>query len=99
MMTLVKERSSPLSSWYTMLTKALLAAGFPTGAPWIRSFRVFTRRLLVFSANTKLMASIRLDFPKTTMKTLVCKIFTAIIRKYSIYVNKALGTMYNPIVS
>lgn len=66
MMTLVKERSSPLSSWYTILTKALLAAGFPTGAPWIRSFKVFTRRLLVFSANTKLMASIRLDFPATT---------------------------------
>lgn len=63
MMILVKVRSSPLSSWYTMLTKALLAAGFPTGAPWIRSFRVFTRRLLVFSASTKLMASMRLDLP------------------------------------
>lgn len=63
MMILVKVRSSPLSSWYTMLTNALLAAGFPTGAPWIRSFRVFTRRLLVFSASTKLMASMRLDLP------------------------------------
>lgn len=65
MMTLVKASSSPLSCWYTILTKALLAAGFPTGAPWIKSFRVFTRRLLVLSANTKLMASIRLDFPRT----------------------------------
>lgn len=66
MMMRLKVRSSPLSSRYTMLTKALLAAGFPTGAPWIRSFRVFTLRLLVFSASTKLIASIRLDFPTGT---------------------------------
>lgn len=72
MMTLVKASSSPLSCWYTILTKALLAAGFPTGAPWIKSFRVFTRRLLVLSANTKLMASIRLDFPRTFRVTKRC---------------------------
>lgn len=64
MITLVNVRSLSLSSQYTILTQARLAAGFPTGAPWIRSFSVLTRRLLVFSARTKLMASIRLDFPK-----------------------------------
>lgn len=64
MMTLVKARSSPLFSWYTMLTKARFAAGFPTGAPWMRSFSVFTRKLLVFSASTKLMASMRFDLPE-----------------------------------
>lgn len=63
MMILENESSCPLSCWYTMVTNARLAAGLPTGAPWIKSFNVFTRKLLVFSARTKLIASMRLDLP------------------------------------
>jgi len=41
----------------------LRETGCPTEAPCIRSLRRFTRRLVVFSPITKLIASIKLDLP------------------------------------
>lgn len=57
---------SPLSSMYVAVTRARLAIGLPIGAPWIRSDSFLTRRLLVFSPRTKLIASMRFDLPDST---------------------------------
>lgn len=56
----------PSSSWNLAVTKHRLDTGRPIAAPWISSLSRFTRRLLVFSPITKLMASMKFDFPKTT---------------------------------
>lgn len=47
-----------------MQKKYLRETGCPTEAPCIRSLRRFTRRLVVFSPITKLIASIKLDLPE-----------------------------------
>jgi hypothetical protein len=44
-------------------TTYLRETGCPTEAPCMRSLRRFTRRLVVFSPITKLIASIKFDLP------------------------------------
>ena len=46
----------------------LRATGFPIDAPWISSLKRFTRKLLVFSPMTKLIASMKLDLPTIKYK-------------------------------
>lgn len=47
-----------------MLIKVRLVVGLFIGVLWIRFFRVFIRRLLVFLFNIKLMVFIRFDLFK-----------------------------------
>jgi len=59
-----------------MQEKYLRETGCPTEAPCIRSLSRFTRRLVVFSPITKLIASIKLDLPVKQQTMLILLVDT-----------------------
>ncbi|CAJ0939942.1 unnamed protein product [Ranitomeya imitator] len=81
-MILEKVFSLPSSSQYTRCTLAVEDTGCPMLAPWMSSRAHFTLRLAVLSPITKLMASIKLDFPELTKKQFITSAKTGTKKKY-----------------
>lgn len=67
----MKDFSLPSSSSNTAVTDALRDTGLPIDAPWISSLNLLTRKLLVFSPITKLIASMKFDLPDNSFKFII----------------------------
>ena len=84
--------SSSLSAKYTAVTNARLATGLPIGAPWIKSFKERHLSCDVFSPNTKLTASIKLDLPNRCTDEKSKIPFSYMLYAYS--VKEPIGELY-----
>lgn len=88
----VKQYYSILHDQYVhKKNKYLRETGCPTEAPCMRSLRRFTRRLVVFSPITKLIASMKFDFPK--LKQNQRQNITKLLNIVSRYIPEPLGPM------